>query len=497
MGGRFRTWAAIAVALTTAAALLAGCTSNDHAERSFPSEAAERIDRIVRPQMRARLAPGVLVAVHDPERGTFVTAYGTADLATGRPMDVANHVRIGSITKTFTATAVLRAADEGRLSLDDVLARYVPGVPNGDVITLRDLLGMQGGVWDVREEPAFAEQITAKTPASEWHEGDRLRAIIAHPERAMPPRNRVEYSNSEYYLLGLILEKVYGKPVHRVIDDVVAAHGLRATTYPIDATMPAPESRGYAHFDEAATDVTARTTPALAGAAGTMVSTISDLADYARMLGRGDLLKPETFRARTQFAGDLRYGLGVMEYGRWIGHSGAVPGYTTHLGYLPERDVGVVVAVNEFSSPPLLGVTASIIWFGIVRQLYPGTAPEASVNAEPSPPIPAVAELDGRLRRTLDPAVPAADKPLRIADDDKDPELIARISRVYAPITTTVVEATEVGPGQLLGTVVLGSPERRVPAVVPFVARDGSWRIATGWACQTLVTTGESSPACP
>ncbi len=265
MGGRSTSLTAIAVALTTAA-LLVGCASDERQDRRFPAETAGQIDHIVRPQMDARLAPGALVAVNDPERGTFVRAYGTADLATARPMNAADHVRIGSITKTFTATAVLRAADEGKLSLDDVLARYVPGVPYGDTITLRDLLGMQGGVWDVREEPAFAEQIVAKTPASEWHEGDRLRAIIAHPERAMPPRRRVEYSNSEYYLLGLVLEKVFGKPVHEVIGDVIAAHGLRSTTYPTDATMPAPDSRGYAHFDEAPTDVTARTTPALAGA---------------------------------------------------------------------------------------------------------------------------------------------------------------------------------------------------------------------------------------
>ncbi|WP_051020494.1 serine hydrolase domain-containing protein [Nocardia araoensis] len=495
MGGRFTSLGAIVVALTTAAALLAGCASDERRDRNFPAEAAGQIDRIVRPQMDARLAPGVLVAVHDPERGTFVRAYGTADLATGRAMDVTDHVRIGSISKTFTATAVLRAADEGKLSLDDVLERYVPGVPNGDVITLRDLLGMQGGVWDVRQEPAFAEQIAAKSPASEWHEGDRLRAIIAHPEKATPPRSRVEYSNSEYYLLGLVLEKVFGKPVHRVIGEVVAAHGLRDTMYPTDATMPVPASRGYSYFDEAPTDVTARTTPALFGAAGTMVSTISDLADYARMLGRGDLLKPETLRARTRFAGDLRYGLGMLEFGRWIGHSGGVLGYTTHMGYLPERDVSVTVAVNEFTSPPLLGTPASIIWFGIVHQLYPGTVPDAPADAQPSPPVPAVADLDNRLRQTLDPAVPATQKPLRVADDDKDPELITRVAQALGSTTTTVGKVTDAG-GSLLATVVFAGPNGRRPAVVPFVPRDGSWRIARYWACENIAGTGSPSPAC-
>ncbi|MBF6468887.1 hypothetical protein IU427_27530 [Nocardia beijingensis] len=183
----------------------------------------------------------------------------------------------------------------------------------------------------------------------------------------------------------------------------------------------------------------------------------------------------------------------MMGYGRWIGHNGAGPGYTTHLGYLPERDVGVAVAVNEFSAPPLLGVAASIIWFGFVR----GHGARGCGERPAEPAVPSVADLDDRLRRTLDPAVPVAEKPLRIAGDDKDPELITRISRVYAPVTMTVVDATEVGPGQLLATTVLGSPERRVPTIVPFLARGGSWRLATGWACQTILATGESSPAGP
>ncbi|MGY1865673.1 MULTISPECIES: serine hydrolase [Nocardia] len=277
------------------------------------------------------------------------------------------------------------------------------------------------------------------------------------------------------------------------IGDVIAAHGLRSTTYPTDATMPAPDSRGYAHFDEAPTDVTARTTLALAGAAGTMVSTISDLADYARMLGRGDLLKPETFRARTQFTGDLRYGQGVVEFGRWIGHNGAVPGYATHMGYLPELDVSVTVAVNEFTSPPLLGLTASMIWFGIVRQLSPGTVPEDRVNSQPSPPSPAVADLDNRLRRTLDPAVSVAEKPLRIADDDKDHSDIPGLRASHHD-----------GRPSDRGRPRSAARDRR--SRQPGRPRPGhrlvrrarrSWYIATGWACRTILTTGEPSPACP
>lgn len=497
MGRQLRRFGAIGLTSATAAALLVGCGADRGGDQAFPTNVADQIDRIVRPRMDAGLVPGALVAVIDPERGTLTRAYGTADLASGRPMDVADHVRIGSVTKTFTATAVLRAADEGKLSLDDVLERYVPGVPNGNTITLRDLLGMRGGVWNLDGDPAFAEQVISKAPTAEWHEGDRLRAIIAHPEKATPPRTETTYSNSEFYLLGLVLERVFGKPVHEVVNDVVAAHGLDNTTYPTDASLPVPESRGYSYFDEAPTDVTRRNTPAIFGAAGTMVSTISDLAEYAGLLGRGDLLKPETFQSRTQFTGDLHYGLGLAQFGQWIGHNGAVLGYNTQMGYLPEKNVRLAVAVNQYTTPPdLLGAVAATIWFAVIRQLYPGTVPDGQTNAPPNPPVPTVAELDSQLQRALDPAVPASEKALRVAGDDKDPELLTRLASALArySVTTRVNRVTELGPGQLLATTTVTGPNGVRPMILPFVVRDSSWRIDTSWACANLAD--RTSAAC-
>lgn len=111
----------------------------------------------------------------------------------------------------------------------------------------------------------------------------------------------------------------------------------------------------------------------------------------------------------------------MVEFGHWIGHNGAVPGYATHMAYLPERDVSVTVAVSEFLSGPCSGMTATAIWSGLVRQPYPGTTPGVPANTAPGPPVPAVADLDDRLRQTLGPAVPAVRKPLRIAEGRQGP----------------------------------------------------------------------------
>ncbi|MFB7716324.1 serine hydrolase domain-containing protein [Nocardia sp. NPDC056100] len=286
--GRFGRACVVALVLTTA---MVGCGRNGGDETpSFPAELATKIDEIAAANMAAALIPGMMVAVIDPQRGSYVHAYGVSDLATGRPATVHDSVRIGSVTKTFTATAILRLVDEGKLGLDDRLGRYVDNIPYGDTITLRDLLDMRAGVCPLDGFAAHGEQLYLKTPAVEWRDGDYLRAIVDNPGRATPPNVRTVYSNSNYYLLGLVLEKVSGKPVRDVLGNLAADYGLRETQYPADTTMSDPVSHGYSYFDENPTDVTARTTPALFGAAGSMVSTISDLAEYAGKLGRGDLL---------------------------------------------------------------------------------------------------------------------------------------------------------------------------------------------------------------
>ncbi len=498
MRSRSVTVARIGVIGVLLAALLVGC-GNRTENPVLPADSAATIDRIMESGMTAALFPGAMVAVVDPDLGTYVKAYGTSDIVTGRVAGIHDSFRIASVTKTFTATAVLRLADKGKLSLDDRLDRYVADIPYGDSITLRDLLGMCGGVYDLDHEAAYQEQVDAKSPNLGWQEGDRLRAIIGNPQYATPPNTRTRYSNSEYYLLGLVLEKVTGKPIHDVIADLIGEYGLGETAYAVDATTPTPGARGYTYFDEAPTDVTDRAAaPGLYGAAASMVSTISDLATYTGLLGRGDLLRPETFRARrqsTEAGGGLSYGPGLMIDGQWLGHSGTVSGYTTYIAYLPDRDVSIAVAVNQFSR--LLWLRADDLWKEIVTALYPGTLGKGSPSNGSPPPVPAVDVLNAQLRQAFDPAIPATAKALRVADDDKDPELITRVAATLAQFDPgfEVYRATAVNQS-LMALGLAASPPGKTQMVVPLTAVDGSWRISSAWACNVLTGSGGSSPAC-
>lgn len=503
---------ALACASTITAGMLVACGSSGGTMAPiFPADLARRIDSIVEAHQDSGLFPEIAIGVSDPERGSYIRAYGVADRATGRPADIHDRFRIGSATKTFTATAVLRLADEGKLSLDDVLEKYVPGMPNGNTIRLRDLLGMRGGVFDIAGDPEFADQFHTSPLPHEVHDGDVLQAIRAHADKALPPNTRTEYSNTEYFLLGEVLKKVTGKPLRDVFDDLTTRYGLHETSYPVDTTMPTPESRGYSYDGNALVDVTSRTTPQVGGAGAMMISTISDLVRYAPMLGRGDLLKPETFRTRTQFMSSddktLLYGLGIATQGQWIGHDGATMGYNADVEYLPSRQATLVVMVNQYTPDlrpyddrlPGVQLTAEFLWEDLVDELYPGTGSARHIGTSaPDPSLPAPADLDGRLQQALDPNVPAAQQSLRIVGDDRDPELITRLARAFASTGTRIhVEKTNHvrhGAMMVTGTATTGS--KSSPIQIPFTVQDGTWQILGSWACKAIKTAGGSAPGC-
>lgn len=491
----------VGLALVSAMALVAGCWPDEGREPTLPTDLMATLDTRIENLMDAGLIPGVVIAIGDQQRyGTVTRAYGVSDVASGRPADAGDHFRIASITKTFTATAVLRLVDEGRLKLDDRLEQFVAGVPNGADITIADLLGMRAGVSDLTVDEDFRTQLLPAAPGREWSAGDTLRVITDNPDRAKPPRTETVYSNSEYYLLGLVLEKVTGKPLSAVLDELADDHGLTETSYPADAAVPAPVVHGYSYDDDVLTDMTLRTPPTLFGAAGSMVSTVADLVRYAPLVANGDLLKPETLSLRTQFTelagGAGRYGLGLQQLGKWLGHTGSVAGYTTIMTYLPDREVSVVVAVNRNTLPvDAIKVDAIAIWAAVVQTLYKDVTQTSTPDpVEPNPAVPSVTELDALYQQALDPNVPASSKALRIVGDEQDPELITKVAQAYAAgqFVEHIDKVTEVQDG-LIATTTAVYPGGRIPATVQFTVQDGTWRLGTAWACQAIA---DNSPAC-
>src|SRR4030095_13071975 len=165
---------------------------------------------------REMLVPGALVLLRTPQ-GEFTVAYGTTLLGSTNPPRADTHFRIASNTKTMTAAVILQLAQEGRLSLDDPISKYVRGVPNGDHITIAELLEMRSGLsthTDAPEVPASFD----RDPTRVWTPEELLAIAFARPPN-FPPGTAYEYCNTNYALLGLVVKRVDGQPLGRARQD--------------------------------------------------------------------------------------------------------------------------------------------------------------------------------------------------------------------------------------------------------------------------------------
>ncbi len=246
--------------------------------------------RIVAQHLGQGAIPGALVGVWYPGRGTWVQAMGIGDLATAAPIAIDDHVRIASITKTFTATVVLQLVEGGHLSLDDPLEPFVAGIVNGDRITIRQMLNMTSGIFDYSTDPVF-DPAYAADPAMPFSREEALAIMRQHPAD-FSPGTQTHYSNSNTYLLGLIIEQVTGQTAGEAITErIIDPLGLTGTSFPTTPEMPAPYAHGYEAPapGDPLRDVT-RSNPDIPWTAGAMISTLADVHTWASALANGTLL---------------------------------------------------------------------------------------------------------------------------------------------------------------------------------------------------------------
>jgi D-alanyl-D-alanine carboxypeptidase len=315
-----------------------------------------------------------LVRVGDEE---WVSSLGVADVSSREPMTAVRRFRIASLTKMFVATVVLQLVDEGRLALDDPLERFVPGIADGAEVTVRDLLAMTSGVWSFTADKPLVARFDAD-PALPWTVDDTVELLRDHGAD-FAPGEQVVYSDSNYVLLGRIVERVTGRPIDEVITErILEPLALTETDFPADDEpgVPAPATVGYLPTSDAASDLRPVTaiTPTFAWAAGAMTSTAGDLTRWAAELTDGTLLSPDLQRQRLQtrrFTGvdvDYGYGLGVMSTKDMFGHTGGIVGFGAVVMRLPAADATFVVLVNSSTNFD----NASLdIFNALLGELYP------------------------------------------------------------------------------------------------------------------------------
>ena len=325
----------------------AGCGVEQARDASPAPSAVSRIGEVER-GLRDRVAllsegtvTGVITLVRVGDETRVVTV-GLADAAAKEPMRPGDTFPIASVTKPMVATAVLQQVESGKLTLDDTVEKWLPGlVAKGDRMTIRQLLSHRSGV----HEPQWQDELP---PLDKLTDRDIVKILGAKP-LDFEPGTSAGYSNVGYILLGMILEKVTGASLGAVLDSSIFDRAG------MDDSVLAPKQwdvHGYADGKE----VTADTGLNLAQAAGSVVSTAEDVDGFFQDLWAGNLLSPDLVEQMSRPVGDIppyggEYGLGIwtttFSCGTALGHSGDLPGYAVKAWTLNGSARSVVVLVNE------------------------------------------------------------------------------------------------------------------------------------------------------
>ena len=347
----------VAALLLCLAALVAGARVASAATATRGAIDQAELQATLDAQMAKYKVPGAIVGMWFPTKGTWVVGSGVGDKSTGAAPQTTDRVRIGSLTKSFTATVVLQLVDEKRLALTDKLSRYEPWVPGAKGITIRQLLNMTSGLYNFTDVPEFWERFLAE-PAAVWTPRQLVDLAIANPP-VFPPGQEYMYCNTNYVLLGMIIEKVTGRTAGREITRrIIDRLGLKHTSFPMTTGLREPYLHGYVPAAGEPSDSgdlvdLSIYSPTPFWTAGGMVSTLGDLKIWIKAIVTGKLLSKRMHAAQLTFGAPNTesYGLGVMNAsGVAFGHSGEVPGYNSSMYYIPSLNAISITLINRYPS---------------------------------------------------------------------------------------------------------------------------------------------------
>jgi len=405
------------------AVLLSGCSSAGEPTTVFSNDATttatslapknsalktidpQAFQTVVEAAVKQLKVPGAMVLLRTPQ-GNFNAGVGTTELGVHIPPAANTHFRIASNTKTMTGALIVLLAQDGKLKLSDPVSTYIPDVPDGENITVAQLLKMRSGLYGYTADPALAAAMDAN-PGKAWTPQEVLAIAFRHPPQFAPDAS-YEYSNTNYALLGLIAEKVGGRPLaQQFADRLFGPVGLTQTSLPAadDTSMPAPYSHGYMYGgsfyaladDPYPADMQAAAqagtlqpvdytnqNSSYATAAGGAISTADDLATWMKALVSGKVFNADyhqqwltSLQPEDPAAPDgQKYGYGIS-YQRFgpnaamFYHGGELPGFNSFMGYDPDNDVALVIWTNLTLSPDGR-TTAQAMLPTVLDEIYAG-----------------------------------------------------------------------------------------------------------------------------
>lgn len=302
-------------------------------------------------------APGIAILVAKDGNVVYRHGFGMADLANDVAITPNTKFRIGSITKQFAAAAILKLQEEGKLSVTDKLSKFFPDFPRGDEVTIRQLLNHTSGIKSFTSNPDFMEKVTA--PATT----DQMIDSFKNEKFDFDPGTNMMYSNSGYFLVGAIIEKVSGKSFNDYLRDTFFEPlGMHNTGVHTSTAIIKHEATGYDYAG-------GKPTKALnwdmsrAGAAGALYSTVEDLMRWNEGIFNGKILSEESLKAAfTPLNLDsdetpmMPYGYGwvIDEYRgvKTVSHGGGLPGWSAFLIRYPDQNTTIAALHNSMPEVP-------------------------------------------------------------------------------------------------------------------------------------------------
>ena len=314
---------------------------------------ASRIDPVVQDVMQRTGTPGVSIAVVEGGRVVYSHAYGLRDLQGRIPTDVGTHYEVASITKQFTAAAILQLREAGKLDIDATLATYLPAAPHASEVTLRQLLSHTSGMPEYFDGPDVEEAAGKPTTF------DMVMARVAGKPLDFPPGAKWSYSNTGYILLGRIIELISHESYHHYVQvHFLDPLGMTQTFTMADEKRLPDMARGY-HREGKQIKPAPSVDEGFAWSAGDLVTTPGDLQKWNAALTSGKIVTPVDYALMTTSVktqqGDSGYGFGLfidsIDDQPRIGHTGSSLGFTAASEYFPKQDVRIMAFTNFLDDP--------------------------------------------------------------------------------------------------------------------------------------------------
>ena len=275
----------------------------------------------------------------------FLRSVGFADMEKQQVADTDSRYRIGSISKTFTSVMVMKAAEKGKLTLEETIDKYFPDLPNAEKITVSDLLYHRSGIHSFTDDPGYLSWCTQPKTRKELEE------IIVSGGSEFEPGSKMAYSNSNYVLLSIMLEKIYNKPYDKLLRKQITRPARLKSTY-YGGKIDPKKTECYSYKYEEGWKAEAETDMSVPLGAGALVSTPADLVKFIEALFSGKLVSSQSLESMTTLKDN--FGLGLMRFPfheRYAyGHPGGIDGFQSIVSWFPDDKVAYAITSNGINT---------------------------------------------------------------------------------------------------------------------------------------------------